>query len=245
VFSRGLPTRIDLKNNKYATCLTQVIKAPERSVVVTQDQDINEPLRQCLVRGWLFSERDAEERIKYRFASELHERYVQWLLCDREVPIKDPDLPTFVIKVLQYFCRMNLKTREDLKSSGSAPQSIPEAQFQQEFYRACCDYTKSTVTTLPECGTPKGRINFFIRSQKWGIELLRDGNRRAAHKARFTEGEYRKWIDEGKMHDYILIDFRSNVPTGVDKGKQIITTCRETIIYKDCRSQISIRCFKG
>jgi len=231
VFSRGLPARSDLMNNKYATSLLQVLNAPGQCVVVTEDQDRKKdnPLRQCLERGWLFSEResdaeerDAEERIKYRFASKLHERYVDWLLRGRKGPIEDPDLPTFVINVLQHFRRMNLRRREDLTSSNSAPQSIPEAQFQQEFYRACCDYTNGTVITLPECGTANGQIDFFVRSQKWGIELLRNGDRRAAHNARFTTGEYGKWIKDGKMDDYIMIDFRSKLPTRVDKNDKFL-----------------------
>jgi len=231
VFSRGLPTRSDLKNNKHAASLLEVLNAPERSVVVTEEVvDKRDPLRHCLERGWLSSECDGEDQIKYRFASQLHAHYVDWLLRAREDPIKDHDLHTFVIKVLEHFRRTNLKTREDLKSSGSPPQSIPEAEFQQEFYRACCDYTKGTVTTLPECGTPKGRIDFFIRSQRWGIEFLRDGNRRAAHNARFAGGKHGKWIEKEKMDDYIMIDFRSKVPTSVNEGKQIITTWRQSFI---------------
>jgi len=84
------------------------------------------------------------------------------------------------------------------------------------------------VTTLPECRTPKGQIDFFICSQKWGIELLCDGNRCAAHNAWLAGGEYGKWIEEEKMDDYIMIDFCSKVPTSVNKGKQIITTWRQS-----------------
>jgi len=111
----------DLKNNKYATSLLQVLNAPGRSVVVTEEAgDKRDPFRQCLERGWLFSECDDEDQIKYRFASQLHEHYVDWLLRAREDPIKDHDLHTFVIKVLEHFRRTNLKTREDLNSSSRA-----------------------------------------------------------------------------------------------------------------------------
>src|SRR5258706_8295151 len=115
-------------------------------------------------------------------------------------------------EVLKLFSPKNLKTRGYLRSSGSMPQSIPEVQFQQEFYHACCNYTKSAMITLPECGTPKGRINFFIPSKKWGIELLCDGDRLLAHNERFVGGEYGKWVQAGMMDDYIMIDFRSTVP---------------------------------
>ena len=251
VFSRGLPTRPDLNTDKYATSLRQVLDARGRVVVVTkqpqdpqpQDPQARDPLRQCLEKGWLFSESNGKEEIKYRFASPLHERYVEWLLLEKEGLIRAPNITKFVIKVLKLFSPKNLKPREDLKSSGSPPQSIPEAQFQHEFYRACYEYTKGLVLTFPECGTAKGRIDFFIRSKKWGIELLRNGDKLAAHDDRFTQGEYGKWIEEGMMDDYIMIDFRSNIPTD-ETGKRIrIITTRKTIIYEDCRFQMFICCF--
>ena len=236
VFSRGLPTRDDLTTADYAKSLLQVYKSYDRFMVVTASDDEQRcnPLRRCLERGWLFSEPHAEGKIKYRFASPLHELFVQWLFTEQEVSFKAPDLRTFTLDVLKLFSPKNLKPRKDLRSSSSMPQPIPEAQFQQEFYSACSQYTNGTTTTFPECGTPRGRIDFFIRLKKWGIELLRDGDRLAAHIARFTDGEYSKWIEEGMMEDYIIIDFRSQVPTRVESGKQIITT-RKTIIYKDCR----------
>jgi hypothetical protein len=212
VFSRGLPTRGDLSTTDYAKSLLQVLNEPQRFMVVTevQDRDTSDPLRQCLERGWLFSEPHGEEQIKYRFASSLHQRYVEWLLLEKEAPITAPNLRTFVLEVLTCLNPKNLKTRDDLKSSGSIPQPIPEAQFQQEFYRACSNYTKSTLITFPKCGTSKGRIDFFIRSMKWGIELC---VMEIGLLPTMINGEYGEWIREEKMNDYILIDFRSKVPT--------------------------------
>ena len=79
------------------------------------------------------------------------------------------------------------------------------------------------MTTFPECGTPKGRIDFFIRSKKWGVELLRDGVELRAHNSRFTTGEYGTWLQNGNMKDYILIDFCSKKPTrqAVSKSSQL------------------------
>ena len=64
------------------------------------------------------------------------------------------------------------------------------------------------------------------RSKKWGIELLRDGDRLAAHNDRFTQGEYAKWIQEENMHDHIMIDVRSNVPTDRRGTRILIITMR-------------------
>ena len=59
-------------------------------------------------------------------------------------------------------------------------QTIPEAQFQDEFYSASSKQAHGSVS-FPEFGTKNGRIDFFIRSKKWGVELLRDGNRLSQH----------------------------------------------------------------
>ncbi|KAG8857508.1 hypothetical protein FRC20_000266, partial [Serendipita sp. 405] len=219
VFSRGLPTRDDLnRRQEYVESLGKVLQEPLRFVLVKEEDDRHgskNPLRRCLERGWLFSERADGGNVKYRFASQLHERYTEWLLLRREDPIKDPNLRTFVINVIKNFSPQNLQTRGDLRTS-SSPQSIPEAQFQQEFYRACAIYTRGCVTNFPECGTAKGRIDYFIRSKKWGVEILRNGVRILEHDSRFTTGEYGEWIKDGKMDDFIMIDFRSNKPTKRD-----------------------------
>jgi hypothetical protein len=133
-----------------------------------------------------------------------------------------------VIKVIKIFSPHNLQKREDLNST--TPQSIPEAQFQQEFYRACCIYTGGCVTTFPECGTPKGRIEFFIRSKKWGVEILREGSRLREHNSRFTTGEYGTWLQDGKMTDYIMIDFRSKKPSQLQGGKWSSQFARQLFI---------------
>jgi hypothetical protein len=89
VFSRGLPTRDDLKDpaTAFATNLRSVLEAPLRFVLVTRAEDQHEsknPLRQCLEKGWLFSEGADEGKVKYRFASRLHELYTEWLLLRSE-----------------------------------------------------------------------------------------------------------------------------------------------------------------
>jgi hypothetical protein len=216
--------RHDLKDpeKQFVTNLRDVLNAPSHSVLLEDNQDqrnSKHPLRLCLEQGWLFSELDDDGNVKYRFASQLHQLYTGWLLLRSEGSIKDPDLQTFVIQVIQRFSPQNLQTRGDLSTT---PQRIPEAQFQEEFYRACCVYTGGCVITFPECGTPKGRIDFFIRSKKWGVELLRDGVRLHEHYSRFTAGEYRTWVQDGNMTDYVMIDFRSKKPNKAS-GKQIIT----------------------
>lgn len=50
-------------------------------------------------------------------------------------------------------------------------QAVPEAQYQDEFYRSCYDLTTGSLTTLSEFGTADGRVDFYIPFKKWGVEL--------------------------------------------------------------------------
>ena len=77
---------------------------------------------------------------------------------------------------------------------GTSVQSIPEAQFQNDFYAACCEYGDICLVSFLEFGMKKGKIDFFIHCKQWGIELLRNGDRLASHVSRFTKGEYGKLI---------------------------------------------------
>ena len=91
-----------------------------------------------------------------------------------------------------------------------------EAIFQDEFYRGCHVASKGKILATPECGTRQGRIDFFVPGLKWGFELLRNGSRLQAHADRFLQadggGAYGSWVTEGIMDDYLLLDFRDNMP---------------------------------
>ena len=67
--------------------LLKVLNAPSRSVLVENEDDrcgSKHPLRQCLEQGWLFSEPAGKGKVKYRFASQLHQLYTGWLLLRSE-----------------------------------------------------------------------------------------------------------------------------------------------------------------
>jgi hypothetical protein len=90
-----------------------------------------------------------------------------------------------------------------------------EATYQDEFYRALFDVTKGATVISPEfsSGHSRGRIDFFIPSAKWGVEILREGITLAAHNARFDiAGAYGQWLAGGDMEDYIVLDFRTTFP---------------------------------
>lgn len=95
---------------------------------------------------------------------------------------------------------------------------LPEAQYQDEFYRSLFSVTAGNVRISPEFASAKGadvvgRIDFFIPVAKWGIEITRDGNRLSEHNSRFDNlGAYGAWLRSGDMTDYTLLDCRTSVP---------------------------------
>jgi len=185
---------------------TRVIPAPH------SDQPMDTGLSLCIKNGWLYDENPIPSIATrhYVFASPLHAWYIQWkLLGNPENVLENVTVTDFALKVIRSMTPLSLFQQREI---GSLVQSVPEAQFQDEFYHACSIYTKNCLVSFPEFGTRHGRIDFFIPSKKWGIELLRNGNRLLPHIERFTEGEYGRWISSGIMNDYVVLDFRCTVP---------------------------------
>jgi hypothetical protein len=235
VFGRGLPQANVLRENLDVTAvMSEVIRkesivCPEDYLASNPDNDDNRraALRMIFRSGWLHTEARADiDGILYTFASPLHRRCINWKLngLPLESRIIEPNPLEFSLAVIQRFSRQSLEKRE----IGPKAQSIPEAQFQDEFYSASSKHANGSVS-FPEFGTKNGRIDFFIRSKKWGVELLRDGNRLGQHARRFTEGEYGKWVEKGWMSDYIIIDFRTHPPKIVHRGKPLVDICH--IVY--------------
>jgi len=65
-------------------------------------------------------------------------------------------------------------------------------------------------------GNASGRVDFYIPVKKWGVELLRDGDRLENHSSRFTgTGAYAKM----EFEDYIILDFRTTSPQKPHPGQ--------------------------
>jgi hypothetical protein len=93
-----------------------------------------------------------------------------------------------------------------------------EAQFGDEFYRAAHTLLGGQSHLTSEwCGEEgTGRIDFLVREPQWAIELLRDGARIGGHMKRFkTGGVYNSWITTGRIKDYVVLDFRTTVPSKI------------------------------
>lgn len=203
VSRRGLPQRFHLQDPAVANTFRDVLHCGRISVPGSM---VPAPLQRCYRSGWLHSA-SAAGMPEYFFASTWHKRYVECLLYGDNEAINEDSVFAFAEQVILKFSPRNLTPRV----VGSSTQTIPEAQFQDEFYHASVILTNG-VMSFPEFGNKQGRIDFFIPSKKWGIELLRNGDRINAHIKRFTKGQYGKWISDGVLKDYVIIDFRTNTP---------------------------------
>ncbi|KIM75050.1 hypothetical protein PILCRDRAFT_13870 [Piloderma croceum F 1598] len=202
VFGRRLPTTVYLQDESYAQFFRQVIQ--KCGVVVPQPLDqlgkVSEktPPRIYFELGWLHNEP----------ISPIEDKAI----------ISENSIIDFVIAVICKFIPLNLFAQ---RMFGTTTQSTPEAQFQDEFYRACINHTKNCVVTFPEFGNKRSLIDFLVPTKKWGIELLCNGNRLNAHAARFTTGEYGQWISDKKINDYVIVDFRTTLPRS--NHKELLT----------------------
>jgi hypothetical protein len=165
------------------------------------------------------------EANQYTFASPLHQQLWSWrLLPQTSYKIPHQNLISFVEETVSRFRPSQLGTSE--RRVGSASHRPPEAQYQEEYYRCVHNLTNGNVRISPEyaaaAGSRPGRIDFFIPSKKWGIELTRDGNRLREHNLRFTDkGAYGQWMKSSDMDEYVLLDFRSSKPNRAHPGKRV------------------------
>ncbi|KAF5367794.1 hypothetical protein D9615_010503 [Tricholomella constricta] len=206
---RGLPARHNIQDEEgLAETFRTVLR--QGRVSIAELTTPPKPLDLCFKKGWLHSVLSPLNpgMTEFVFASRWHHRYVECLLCGSEGSIGESRVQGFAVSVIQKFSPLNLVARD----VGNSTQSTPEAQFQDEFYHASIAHTHGGVISFPELGNKYGRIDFFIPSKKWGIELLRNGSRMKAHAKRFTQGEYGEWICKGILDDYVIVDFRTNLP---------------------------------
>jgi len=152
------------------------------------------------------------------FPSPLHRWYVEWKLQDTlpAIPFNVVDILELIIGVIAKFSPRKLSTERRI--GPGCIQRLPEAQYQDEFYRCCHNYSKGSLLTFPEYGTAKGRVDFYIPTKQWGVELLRDGDRLAQQSGRFSStGSYATTLP---LSDYIILDCRITNPTVAHPGLQ-------------------------
>ena len=159
------------------------------------------------------------------FPSPLHAVYVSWKL---EPTNEMPQLTTLfdlVIDVISNFkpSQLHLPIR---RVGSRSMDNLPEAQYQDEFYRSIFSVTSGNVCISPEFASATGAhvagpIDVFIPKVKWGVEIAREGLQSEEYRSRFaTRGVYGAWLASGAMTDYILLNCCTKIPrkecSGID-----------------------------
>lgn len=103
--------------------------------------------------------------------------------------------------------------------------SSPEDWYGKEFYPASDKVSQGAVLWSPEFGNSGvkigGSLDFSLATKKWGLEFTQEGDRLRTHYTRFQpSGNYHKWITDGDLVAWALIDSRRTIPTIPHPGKR-------------------------
>ncbi|KAF8213633.1 hypothetical protein K438DRAFT_1956999 [Mycena galopus ATCC 62051] len=221
-FDRGLPEVKDLRGNALAVDFCKKL-LQLNTPSVFRPGNVPAGAQAAHKQGWLTSEEGTSEDdlivTMLDFPSLLHRSRMSYLLFGSQ--ILDPHVSAmtlldFICPIIDTFSSNGLLQPTQHTTGPHSLPSIPEAQWQDLFYTGVYKVTGGRgIWISPEYGTGKtpnatGRIDFFVSAKKWGIELLREGDRIADHLARFAEGgAYDNWIQNGEITDYIVLDFRT------------------------------------
>jgi hypothetical protein len=229
IFRRGLPSDDDLKAPAVARVFLSVLRTGFVSDIDFTNGDDTGALQKCFHKGWLHTDKFVNNGIKYFFPSSLHRWYVEWKLWGiaDETSFDCADILELVINVISIFSPRVLSTPREI--GPGRVQRLPEARYQDEFYRCCHTYSKNSLITFPEFGTAKGRVDFYIPAKQWGVELLRDGSQLAQHCGRFSSptGSYGTTLP---LSDYIILDYRTTFPR-VSHPRKIVYSFTPVIVW--------------
>ncbi|KAI9748559.1 MAG: hypothetical protein M4579_007189 [Chaenotheca gracillima] len=214
-FSRSLIPKQAVKNQVDLATFLQTLLVTDCS---KDNPDSNKSLHDCYNRGWLQAElvpdEDGDNETVYVFPSRLHRAWVESILR-KSSPIFPsrtfPSLRQLCAAVIRNFRYLSLGSQE-MRIGAGAVTRPPEARYQDEFYRACHETLGGHIYLTSEWSPAgrKGRVDFRLKSQKWAIKCVREGDRLRNHVDRFMpEGVFFDWIRLGHIEDHLLIDFRT------------------------------------
>jgi len=214
-FRRSLPTIEGLQRNPDLTRLLKGIIASGQS---GDALEFNTALDHCYKKEWLQPELLANQKRVYIFPSKLHERYAKILLSSTL-----PEFPRHRFSSVRQLCFEAISkfsptllspTQPSLRAGAVVP--LIEAEYTHELSRACYYMLGQNLFLTPEWrgSSSNGQVDFYIKSVKWAIECVREGDRLEQHIARFQPGGlYHPWIATEEILDYILLDFRTSKPS--------------------------------
>jgi hypothetical protein len=158
-FGRGLPERKELAE----VPIGNIFKKLLINGFILSDHKVNGPLNVCYKSGWVQADldevgtdsddEDEIEPICYTFPSSLHRSYVSWRLMPPTNEIPYETVLQLAIAVIGNFNPSQLSDPER-RVGGSPKDRPPEAQYQQEFYRAFFDVVGPAYSS-PEYSTEK------------------------------------------------------------------------------------------
>jgi hypothetical protein len=142
-------------------------------------------------------------------------RHIERLLCTAAKPFpKDrfSSVQDLCFAAVREFSSVSLRAVE--RGIGPGPANRPlEAQYQDEFYRACYSELNVYLTSEWLRSSSGGRVDFRVKGVEWVIECVRDGDKIDERIERFQQGgKYHIWITSGEIKDYIILDFRTSKP---------------------------------
>ncbi|KAE8399221.1 hypothetical protein BDV37DRAFT_261238 [Aspergillus pseudonomiae] len=186
------------------------------------DTDLKKAKRQCYVNGWLHRilvPEDMTGEEKYVLPSRLHEKWVEWILGKKRIPLNPryAHLRDLCVDILKEFSAATLRHTADGKVLTSGAQYKPfEAAYQDECYRCFGVIAGKGVPICSEWSrTKSGRVDFWISEKKWAVELLREEDRVQDHISRFYKGgQYYSWTTDGMIQDWVIINCATSPPTG-------------------------------
>ncbi len=220
---RGLPEPDHLQRDpSMAAMFRQLLRDGE---LLDDESRFGDAVERAHKSGYIYAKLLAPSQKKgFVIPTPLHTVALSWILVPGQVDLPS-DLNMLVWEVVGRFKYSQL-TLPIRRAGPETPSDLPpEAQYQDEFYRALHDFTKGGVLVSPESASASGasvagRIDFYIASKKWGIEITRDGKKLQEHSDRFgARGAYGRWLASGKMSDYILLDCRSTRPIKPHSGQ--------------------------
>jgi hypothetical protein len=210
-FARGLPTGEELQDPDTTAVFKELLIYGS---IKRRSREVENAISICNRHGWIHSDM-VSEYFSFTLPSPLHGMYVSWRLIPEVMVCPFVTVQDMTFTIIKTFkpSQLSLPSRMGEESTNSPT----EARYHFEFYCGAFEVTEGGVQVCPEflsaAGELSGRINLFIPGKKWGIELMREGNRLAEHDLRFGPfSAYGVWLDLKDMEDYIILDCRTSMP---------------------------------
>ena len=148
-----------------------------------------------------------------RFSSPAAARFYYSRMFPRASPSAEPpaSLEQLIIQATPILSARRLRVARQTRTNGEL-QTPKEAVYQQLFHEAIAALLPTTYRIIPELGTEAmiggkvktGELDFYIRNgNKWGLELLRDGDKIGEHLGRIP-GKYKNVVAD----EWLVVDCR-------------------------------------